>query len=110
MFLPSVFFVQESKLTRKSKVKIDDYVIFEKIRKERGGGGLLTAVHRSLNPVSVSEDEDDEILVVEGKFNNSTRVRFINAYGPQENIRAEYHEDKSEEVRDNFSMKPDEKG
>ena len=61
-----------------------DYVTFEHIRKDKGGGGLLTAVHRNLASVCVSSNEDTEILVVEAKTGNS-KTRFINAYGPQEN-------------------------
>ena len=45
-FNPGVFFIQESKVPRKGRVKISDYVIFERVRKVHGGGGLLTAVHR----------------------------------------------------------------
>ena len=37
---PSVFSVQETKMKQKGKLKIEDYIIFEKIRnkKENGGG------------------------------------------------------------------------
>ena len=49
VFNPGVFFIQESKTKRKNKVKIDDYVVFEQIRKDSGGGGLLTAVHKNLS-------------------------------------------------------------
>ena len=54
LFLPGVFFVQETKLRIKNKIKHPNYVTFEYIRKDCGGGGLLTAVHKSLNPVSIS--------------------------------------------------------
>jgi hypothetical protein len=65
-FKPGAIFIQESKTKRKNQIKLDDYVIFEKIRKEVNGGGLLTAVHKNLEPVSVGEgNEDDEVLVVE---------------------------------------------
>ena len=83
-FQPAVFFVQETKAKRKNEIKLKDYVTFEHIRKDKGGGGLLTAVHRNLAPVCVSSNEDTEILVVEAKTGNS-KTRFINAYGPQEN-------------------------
>ena len=83
LFKPGVFFIQESKARQKNKIKLDDYVIFEHIRNLSAGGGLLTAVHKSLKPVSVSNDDTEEILVVEGKVSNS-KVRFINGYGPQE--------------------------
>ena len=83
-FKPGVFFVQESKVRRKNQIKLNDYVVFEYLRKDKGGGGLLTAVHKSLNPVSVSEDDDTEVLVVQGVINDK-KIRFINGYGPQEN-------------------------
>ena len=57
--------------------------MFETIRANKNGGGLLTAVHKSLDPVSVSEPAGTEILVVEGKIANEN-MRLINAYGPQE--------------------------
>ena len=87
-FSPGVFFVQETKTRRKNQIKLDDYVMFEHIRKDKGGGGLLTAVHKNLNPVSISEESEDEILVVQGTI-NFKKVRFINGYGPQENYEEE---------------------
>jgi hypothetical protein len=97
---PGVFFIQESKTKRKNQIKIHDYIIFEQIRKESGGGGLLTAVHKNLEPVSVCDGmNDDEILVVETKL-NSRKVRMINAYGPQE--------DTTEETKKSFFNKLDE--
>ena len=79
-----MFFVQESKTSRKNKVKLADYVIFEHLRNNSGGGGLLTAVHKNLDPVSIGNEEDEEVLTVQGNIMNK-KVRFINAYGPQEN-------------------------
>ena len=69
---------------QKNKVKLNDYVIFEHIRNLSAGGGLLTAVHKSLKPVSIRNEDSEEILVVEGKLSN-IKVRFINGYGLQEN-------------------------
>ena len=83
VFHPSVYFIQESKVPRKGKVKHSDYVIFERIRKVGTGGGLLTAVHKNLNPVSVGDECEEEVLVVQADILDK-KVRFINAYGPQE--------------------------
>ena len=75
--------LQETKCKRKGTLKIENYTIFENIRSNNFGGGLLTAVHNSLSPVCVSEGVDVEILVVECKLKGFP-VRFINAYGKQE--------------------------
>ena len=86
-FSPGVIFIQESKLKRKGLIKEDNFVMFEQLRKTSGGGGLLTAVHRNLSPVSVSDDKEN-ILVVQAKICTKD-VRLINAYGPQENSNEE---------------------
>ena len=83
LFNPGVYFVQESKVPRKGKIKLSDYVIFERVRKAGGGGGLLTAVHKNLNPVSVGNECEEEVLVVQTNILDK-KIRFINAYGPQE--------------------------
>ena len=82
---PSVFFIQETKVSRKGQVKIENYDIFEVVRPNcPTGGSILTGVHKSLHPVFISGGEDDlEILVIEGKIGNLS-CRFINGYGPQE--------------------------
>ena len=99
-FMPGAFFIQESKTKRKNKIKIPNYVIFEQIRKESAGGGLITAVHENLEPVSVCDGmSDEEVLVVEAKLKNKI-VRLINAYGPQE--------DTPEEKKNSFFHKLDE--
>ena len=84
--MPSVFMIQETKFSRKGKFRANHYEIFEQIRTQKGGGGLLTGVHEDLSPVLVSDGSSDdiEILVVEADVSEH-RVRFINGYGPQEN-------------------------
>ena len=64
-------------------MKHNEYIMFENIRQDSAGGGLLTAVHKILQPVCVSDVDEVEVLVVEGKVNNCN-IRFINAYAPQE--------------------------
>ena len=83
LFNPGVFFIQESKARVKNKIVLNDYITFELLRNNSGGGGLLTAVHKSLNPISINCDNEEELLVVEAKLANN-KVRFINGYGPQE--------------------------
>ena len=82
-FNPGAFFVQETKVRRKKCFEVDGYDSFEFIRTNSSGGGLLTLVHKSLDPVEVATESEQEILVVEASVANM-RVRLINAYGPQE--------------------------
>ena len=83
-FRPSVITVQESKLPKSGLIKIPGYQIFEKIRKNKKGGGLLTAADDDLNPVLVSNgSEENEIITIQADLGEHT-VRIINAYGPQE--------------------------
>lgn len=81
----SCFMIQESKFTAKGQFKVDGFQIFERIRKsEDGGGGIVTGVANKLNPVLISEGQENvELLVVECEVNNNP-IRIINGYGPQE--------------------------
>ena len=80
---PAVIMIQETKMKRKNKVKIDNYITFEHVRSDRNGGGLLIAIHSNLNPVGMGSEDENEVLVVEADT-GGLRTRFINAYGPQE--------------------------
>ena len=39
LFLPGVFFIQESKLRKKNKIKHPNYITFEYLRENNNGGG-----------------------------------------------------------------------
>ena len=84
VFKPAVIFLQETKVRQRNKLKLNGYDIFENPRIHSSGGGLMTAIHKSLKAVVVTQDDDVEILTVEAKLNNM-KVRFINGYGVQEN-------------------------
>ena len=68
---PEVFFVEESKMRRPGKIKTkasENYIIYELIRKNKGGGGLAIGVDKNLKPVWVDEGDDDvEVLIVEAR-------------------------------------------
>ena len=64
---------------------MDQYEIFEAIRKGKAGGGSMLGVHVGLEPVLIREcSETFELIVVEIKVCN-TSMRVITGYGPQEN-------------------------
>ena len=102
LFKPGVSFLQETKAARKNKLKLSNYVIFEHVRKETGGGGLVTAIHETLEPVSVNSEDEEELITVEAKLGDQ-KVRFINGYGPQENspeaVRASFFDHLDLEVK-----------
>ena len=64
-FRPGMILLQETKFKRKNSMRIPNYTVFEYVRKDSNGGGLLTAVHNSLEPMFVAEGEDVEVIVVE---------------------------------------------
>ena len=63
---PSVFFVQESKLKEEGKLNFNNYVLFEMIRKNREGGGLLLGCIKELKPVLVRRGSDDVEAIIGG--------------------------------------------
>ena len=56
---PSVFFVEETKYKDIGKLKVENYIIFEMVRKNRDGGGLALGCVKELKPVWVREGGDD---------------------------------------------------
>ena len=85
-FTPSIVTLQETMLKSKSLISLPGYEIFESLRCNKGGGGLLTAIDANLNPVLTSSfDNDDNIEILTVQLETgSHKIRVINAYGPQE--------------------------
>ena len=85
VFTPGAIFIQETKAQRQNAFKIENYECFEMPRNNSCGGGLLTAVNKTLNPFLVPSDTDHEILVVQASIAGKP-IRFINGYSPQETM------------------------
>ena len=83
--LANIVTVQEMHYKQKGKFQMDpSFVLFEAIRK-RKGGGTLVAIHEDLNPKLIEEySEDFELLVVEVETEEN-QIRIMSGYGPQEN-------------------------
>ena len=90
---PSVFFAQETKFREEGNIKLgNDYVIYELVRKNGGGGGLALGCLKELNPCWISDGGDKvEVLSVD-IFLKSMKIRCCVAYGPQENDNVEKKE------------------
>ena len=76
--------LQETHSKRKGRIQIEGHIVFEAIRKAKGGGTLISG-HKDLNPKLIEQYEDEfELLVVEIELKQK-KVRVISGYGPQEN-------------------------
>ena len=64
---PSVFFIEETKMKDAGKIKVDDYVVFERLRKNHdNGGGVALGCKPELKPTWVREgDGEVEALSVD---------------------------------------------
>ena len=84
---PAVVMVQETKLYRKGTIQLENFCIFEKLRDNNEGGGLMTIIHENLQPALIQTQNSSKmsvnVLVVEATLRKS-KVRFINSYGIQE--------------------------
>ena len=79
-----IFTIQETHFKKKGTLKVKDFDIFEVIR-EKQKGGTMIGVHKSLNPMLITEyNKDFELLVVEIDISKH-KIRIVSGYGPQEN-------------------------
>ena len=83
---PAVFFIQETKMKNPGQIKIENYVIFEKLRNiNENGGGLALGCIQDLKPVWVRESiEPIEALSID-IFVKNLKIRCCVSYGCQEN-------------------------
>ena len=85
---PTVFFIEETKVSRGGKIKTNNsqkYQIFELVRKTKAGGGIAIGVLSDVEPVQVSEGDDDVKTLVVEITAAGMEIRCICGYGPQEN-------------------------
>ena len=62
----AIFTIQETKLKKKGRFKLEGFEIFESIRKNKEKGGSMLGIHKSLKPVLIEEyDETFELIVAE---------------------------------------------
>ena len=85
----SVFFVQETKCDQENKLKLEGFLVFDKVRLEKGGGGVAVAAKRELNPVLVSEAEGDLDAITIDINTKNISISCTSAYGPQTTATAE---------------------
>ena len=81
----NVFFLQETKAKTTGTFKLENFIIFEKVRTNQdGGGGIALGCQKDLCPVWVREgDKNVETISVNISI-RSMSIRLCSAYGPQE--------------------------
>ena len=82
---PGVFFIEETKMKDKGKIKFNNYDIFELTRQSRdGGGGLAIGCLKELQAVCVREGDDAVEALSVDIFLKNIKIRCCAAYGCQE--------------------------
>ena len=87
-----LFTLQETHYSRKGRLSLPDFEIFEAIRKGKAKGGTMIGVHKALRPILITELNDPfELIVVEITVGNR-EIRVMSGYGPQESWSPEMRE------------------
>ena len=63
----TLWFMQETKCPTK-QLKMENYIVYERVRENRNGGGVAIAAIKDLNPVLVSEGTGNIEAITELKF------------------------------------------
>ena len=53
VFTPGVIMLQETKMKKTGVLRLSDFTVFEKLRDNSEGGGLMTLVHDNLKPIMI---------------------------------------------------------
>ena len=85
----SVFFVQETKCYQTNTLKMKGFNIFDKVRVNKGGGGVAIAAKTELNPVLVSEARGDIDAITIDINTKNISIACTSAYGPQNSASVE---------------------
>ena len=59
VFSPGVVMLQETKLKKKGTIKLKGFKVFENLRENKEGGGLMSIMHENINPVMIPEDHNE---------------------------------------------------
>ena len=82
---PSVFFIEETKFKDAGKIKVDNYIVFERLRPKRdNGGGVALGCLPELKPAWVREGVDEVEALSVDIFVRNLKIRCCVAYGCQE--------------------------
>ena len=96
-----ILLLTETKVYRKTRIKIDGFQIYPVIRKKNCGGGILIGIrHGFCSFILVDEGVNAEFATVKLDFGVGQSIRIILVYGPQENDQV----DKVKQFYENISL------
>ena len=82
---PAIVSLQETKFQVSGKHKLEGYIVYEHLRKQKtAGGGILLAVNKDLNPALASEGGDNVEALTVDICVKKMQIACSTAYGPQE--------------------------
>ena len=84
----SIWFLQETKCQGK-KLKMENFYIYEKVRKDGNGGGVAIAAVKEMNPAFISEGDDGIEAITIDIHAKDLVIACSSAYGPQAKAPAE---------------------
>ena len=80
-----IFLLTETKVYRKTSIKIDGFQIYPVIRKKNCGGGILIGIRHGFCSSILVDGENAESATVKLDFGVGQSIRIILVYSPQEN-------------------------
>ena len=80
----NVWTMQETKCSQSNQLKMEDFIIYDKVRGEREGGGIAIAAKKALNPVLIAEGENEVEAITIDIHPSKIIISCTSAYGPQQ--------------------------
>ena len=74
--------MQDKKCSQTNQLKMDNFIIYEKVCSEKEGGGIALAAKRDLNPVLTAEGEDDIDSISIDIDPSKIAISCTSVYGP----------------------------
>ena len=76
--------MQETKSAETNKLKMNDFIIYEKVRELKEGGGVAIAARKNLNPVLTAEGDNNVEAISIDIHPSKIVISCTSAYGPQQ--------------------------
>ena len=80
----SLWTMQETKCSETNQLKMDNFLIYEKVREAKEGGGIAIAAKKELNPVLIAEGDSEVEAISIDIHPSKLTISCTSAYGPQQ--------------------------